>query len=66
VKSICDIASLMGKQTTAEYVEDEDSLETLRMLGVDFVQGYYLGQPKPLEYFAGGQVIPFSESGSSL
>ncbi|VAX14497.1 diguanylate cyclase/phosphodiesterase (GGDEF & EAL domains) with PAS/PAC sensor(s) [hydrothermal vent metagenome] len=62
VKSICDIVSLMGKQTTAEYVEDEASLKVLRTLGVDFVQGYYLGQPKPLDYFAQAQVIPFSEA----
>lgn len=66
VKSICDIASLMGKQTTAEYVEDEASLETLRKLGVDFVQGYHLGRPKPLDHFAGCQIIPFSETGKSI
>ncbi|HEB57244.1 MAG TPA: EAL domain-containing protein [Gammaproteobacteria bacterium] len=62
VKSICDIVSLMGKQTTAEYVEDEASLKVLHTLGVDFVQGYYLGKPKPLDYFAQAQVIPFSEA----
>jgi len=59
VKSICDIVSLMGKQTTAEYVEDEASLKVLHELGVDFAQGYHLGQPKPLELFARGEVIPF-------
>lgn len=62
VKSICDIVSLMGKQTTAEYVENEDSLKILHTLGVDFVQGNYLGQPKPLEHFSRGQVIPFGET----
>ncbi len=62
VKSICDIVSLMGKQTTAEYVEDEASLKVLHTLGVDFVQGNHLGQPKPLDYFARAQVIPFSEA----
>ncbi len=61
VKSICDIVSLMGKQTTAEYVEDRASLKVLYALGVDFVQGNHLGQPKPLDYFAHGQVIPFAE-----
>ncbi len=61
VKSICDIVSLMGKQTTAEYVEDEASLKVLRGLGVDFVQGFHLGQPRPLDSFAGGQVISLSE-----
>ena len=64
VKSICDIVSLMGKQTTAEYVEDEASLKVLHALGVDFVQGYHLGKPRPLDLFAIGKVIPFVESKS--
>jgi len=49
VKSICDIVSMMDKQTTAEYVETAESLEVLKQIGVDFVQGYHLGIPAPLE-----------------
>ncbi len=48
VRSICDIAGMMGKQTTAEYVEDAAALEVLRGIGVDYVQGYHLGRPEPL------------------
>jgi len=49
VKSICDIVSMMDKETTAEYVETAESLEVLRDIGVDFVQGFHLGTPAPLE-----------------
>jgi len=49
VKSICDIVSMMDKQTTAEYVETAESLEVLQDIGVDFVQGFHLGTPAPLE-----------------
>ncbi len=49
VKSICEIAALMGKQTTAEYVESREALDILRGFGVDFVQGNYLGEPLPLD-----------------
>jgi len=49
VKSICDIVSMMDKQTTAEYVETAESLEVLQDIGVDYVQGFHLGTPEPLE-----------------
>ena len=48
VKSICDIVRMMGKKTTAEYVESAEALEVLRQIGVDYVQGYHLGRPAPL------------------
>ncbi|HFD81572.1 MAG TPA: bifunctional diguanylate cyclase/phosphodiesterase [Gammaproteobacteria bacterium] len=54
VRSVCEIAAMMGKQTTAEYVENARSLEILTGLGVDFVQGYHLGEPVELERLAAG------------
>ena len=35
-------------KTVAEGVEDEATLELLRGLGVDMVQGYYTGRPTPI------------------
>jgi EAL domain-containing protein (putative c-di-GMP-specific phosphodiesterase class I) len=32
-------------QTIAEGVEDEETLQRLTILGVDFAQGYHLGRP---------------------
>ncbi|MFK8184429.1 MAG: EAL domain-containing protein [Phormidesmis sp.] len=48
VRSINEIAQLLNKQTVAEYVENDDILAQLRMLGVDYGQGYGLGKPQPL------------------
>lgn len=45
VKSIIQVARTVGKQTIAEYVQDEETLAMLRDLGVDYAQGYYLGKP---------------------
>lgn len=45
VKSIIDIAAAVGKQTIAEYVQDSETLEILRVLGVDYAQGYCIGKP---------------------
>lgn len=45
VKSMNQIAHALGKQTIAEYVEDEATLNLLQEYGVDFAQGHYLGRP---------------------
>lgn len=49
VKSINEIGHFMGKKTIAEYVEDEEILEILREIGVDFAQGYGIGMKKPID-----------------
>ncbi len=49
VRSINEIAQLMGKKTVAEYVEDDQILLRLRSVGVDYVQGYGIGHPKPMD-----------------
>lgn len=48
VQAITDIARSLGKQIIAESVEDREIAETLRILGVDYGQGYFLGKPEPL------------------
>jgi len=48
VKSINDIGHVMGKKTIAEFVENEEILEKLRGIGVDYAQGYGIAKPAPL------------------
>jgi EAL domain-containing protein (putative c-di-GMP-specific phosphodiesterase class I) len=48
VKSVVDIARGLGKRTIAEFVEDAETLELLRGMGVDFAQGFYIAKPAPL------------------
>lgn len=48
VKSINEIGHFMGKKTIAEYVEDDEILEILREIGVDFAQGYGIEKKMPL------------------
>ena len=45
-QTIITFASNLGIKTIAEYVEDELSLKLLEEMGVDFVQGYYIGKPE--------------------
>lgn len=46
VKHIHQIAKEFGKQTIAEYVEDEETLAVLREIGVDYAQGFHYGRPE--------------------
>ena len=49
VKSIQQIGNVMGIKTIAEFVESPGIVRRLQSLGVDFVQGYALGEPLPLD-----------------
>jgi len=49
VQSINQIAHALGKKTVAEFVENGAILDELKRIGVDYVQGYEIGEPRPLE-----------------
>ncbi|KQZ43359.1 EAL domain-containing protein [Duganella sp. Root1480D1] len=57
VESINQIAHVMGKQTIAEFVEDDAVLACLRAMGVDFAQGYGVGRPEPLRMAQTADVV---------
>lgn len=48
VKAINEVGHVMGIQTVAEYVEDEAVLAVVREIGIDYAQGYAVGQVRPL------------------
>jgi diguanylate cyclase (GGDEF)-like protein/PAS domain S-box-containing protein len=48
VKSINDIGHVIGMQTVAEFVENDEIVDILKDIGVDFGQGYGLGKPGSL------------------
>ncbi|MEJ8552996.1 EAL domain-containing protein [Tepidibacter sp. Z1-5] len=45
VKSIVSMARAFKMIVIAEYVENEKILNTLKEIGVDYAQGYYIGKP---------------------
>ncbi|OUR73478.1 hypothetical protein A9Q78_03555 [Methylophaga sp. 41_12_T18] len=49
VKSINEIGHLMGMTTIAEFVENDAIKQRLTEMGVDYVQGYGIGKPIPIE-----------------
>lgn len=46
VKAINDISQSMGKRTVAGSIESPTLLEAVREIGIDFGQGYHLGEPE--------------------
>ncbi|WP_018141998.1 EAL domain-containing protein [Thioalkalivibrio sp. ALJ7] len=49
VTAIHRVGHVLGLRTVAECVESEATMEHLRGIGLDFVQGFYLSEPAPLE-----------------
>jgi EAL domain-containing protein (putative c-di-GMP-specific phosphodiesterase class I) len=48
VAAINQIGHIMDIKTIAEFVENDDILEKLQIMGVDFAQGFGISRPKPL------------------
>jgi diguanylate cyclase (GGDEF)-like protein/PAS domain S-box-containing protein len=45
VESMNQVAHALGKLTVAECVENEETLQILREMGIDRAQGHYIGRP---------------------
>lgn len=55
VRSIADIAHVLGKATIAEQVETEAERTRLQQMQVDYAQGYLFGRPQSIESFFAAQ-----------
>jgi diguanylate cyclase (GGDEF)-like protein/PAS domain S-box-containing protein len=54
VRSINEIGHLTGKQTIAEFAENQEIIDMLRGLGVDYAQGYGVSTPQRVLKVAAG------------
>jgi EAL domain-containing protein (putative c-di-GMP-specific phosphodiesterase class I) len=48
-KSVCEIGHFLGKTVIAEFVQDRETVSVLKDIGVDYVQGYGVERPLPLD-----------------
>ena len=53
VKSVHAIGHALGMETVAEWVEDVGTVELLKEVGVDYIQGYVVSAPFPIEELVG-------------
>ena len=51
ISSIRELAKSFQYDLVAEFVSDEDIYNIIKDLGIQYVQGYYLGEPKPIEWY---------------
>ena len=49
VRSINEIGQVLGKLTIAEFVENNEILEVMKDIKVDYVQGHAIGKPELIE-----------------
>jgi EAL domain-containing protein (putative c-di-GMP-specific phosphodiesterase class I) len=48
-KSIISFAKEMGLKTIAEFVSTQSIFDKVKLLGVDYAQGYHIGKPSNLQ-----------------
>lgn len=48
VRSMNNVGEALGIKTIAEFVENEEIMEALGSINVDYAQGYYVGKPAPM------------------
>jgi diguanylate cyclase (GGDEF)-like protein/PAS domain S-box-containing protein len=48
VAAMIELSRSLNFRIVAEQVEDQESLDTVTGMGIDFVQGYVVGRPQPL------------------
>lgn len=53
VRCFAEVAHVIGIQTVAEFVEQEDVLERLKAIGVDYAQGFLKHRPEPIDALLG-------------
>jgi diguanylate cyclase (GGDEF)-like protein/PAS domain S-box-containing protein len=48
IRALVHLARSVGARTIAEFTSDRETLELLRLMGVDGAQGFYVGKPAPI------------------
>ncbi len=49
VRSMNNVGEVLGIKTIAEFVENQDIMDALGTINVDYAQGYHIGKPLPME-----------------
>jgi EAL domain-containing protein (putative c-di-GMP-specific phosphodiesterase class I) len=48
-QTILDFAKKMGIETIAEYIHSQNVYNAVKKIGIDYSQGYFLGEPQTLD-----------------
>jgi Amt family ammonium transporter len=61
VRSMNDVGHAMSMATVAEFVESPEVIDCLREIGVDYLQGYAYGRPRPIAADGSTAALPSPE-----
>ncbi|MFY8216582.1 MAG: EAL domain-containing protein, partial [Chthoniobacterales bacterium] len=50
IRAIREVAKIKNIKTIAEYVENQEQMDLLADLGVDYAQGFFIGKPRSRAY----------------
>ena len=53
VSAMIELSRSLNFRVVAEQVEDQQSLDAVTDMGIDFVQGFVVGRPQPLSVIPG-------------
>jgi len=53
VRMCQELAKVLGVKTVAEFIENQEILEAVKAIGVDYAQGYHLARPRPAMQLVG-------------
>ena len=57
-RTIVTVAAKIGIRTVAEYVHDERTAVLAREIGIDYLQGFFLGEPRPRHMLPPAEIAP--------
>lgn len=49
IETIVELAHKLNVETIAEFVSTQEILEIVKEVGIDYAQGFHIGEPKPIE-----------------
>ena len=65
VESVNRISHEMGLRTVAEFVETDATMRVLRLIGVDYAQGWAIGRPEPFDEWSSRTTALAPSAGSA-
>ena len=65
VKGIIDFAHGLGAKTVAEHVHSEQIMQVAKEIGIDFLQGFYIGEPQAALPPIADEAAPQAEAAST-
>ncbi len=66
IESINTMGHLLGIKSIAECADSEQIIHEIRQLGIDYAQGYYLGDPVSMNKFTNLKSETFSQPGALI